>query len=143
MLTSLLPSPPPADGAGGAGDRDVTPPPAAAAAAGEAPAAASPAAAAVAAARGWQRRGQWQGRRRQEYQGMNKRVCACNDLKQKPLFKLVQSMQRFLKRTKISPPCPPARQSLVPQVYTSPPPRPAPRGRAARLSVHGQLQTVY
>ena len=108
MLTSLLPSPPPADGAGGAGDLDVTPSPAAAAAAGKAPAASSPAAAAVAAARGWQRRGQWQGRRRQEYQGMNKRVCACNDLKQKPL--LVQSMQRFQKSTEIGrPPCPPHR----------------------------------
>ena len=50
----------------------------------------------------------WQGRRGQEYQGMNKRVCACNDLKLKPL--LVQSMQRFQKRTKIGRrPGPPAR----------------------------------
>ena len=70
----------------------------------EAPAAALPAAAAAAA--GGKRGGQWQGRRGQEYQGMNKRVCACNDLKQKPL--LVQSMQRFQKRTKIArPPRPP------------------------------------
>ncbi len=35
---------------------------------------------------------------------MNKRVCACNDLKLKPL--LMQSMQRFQKRTKIAPPPP-------------------------------------
>ena len=36
--------------------------------------------------RGWQTEGPWQGRRGQEYQGMNKRVCACNDLKLKPLL---------------------------------------------------------
>jgi len=32
---------------------------------------------------------------------MNKRVCACNDLKQLPL--IVHAMQRFQKRTKIGP----------------------------------------
>ena len=56
--------------------------------------------------RGWQRGGPWQGRRGQEYQGMNNEFV--HDLKQKPL--LVQSMQRFQKRTKIGrPPGPPAR----------------------------------
>jgi hypothetical protein len=58
--------------------------------------------------RGWQRGGPRQRRRGQGCQGMNKRVSACNDLKLKP--RLVQSMQRFQKRTKIGRrPGPPAR----------------------------------
>jgi hypothetical protein len=50
---------------------------------------------------------------------MNKRICACNDLKQLPL--IVQVMQRFQKRTKIgwrqdtaSPPLPRANPVNVP-----------------------------
>ncbi len=55
---------------------------------------------------GWQTES-WQGSRGQGYQRMNKRVCACNDLKQLPL--IVNAMQRFQKRTKIGrrPPPPP------------------------------------
>ena len=64
--------------------------------------------------RGWQRGEPCQGRPRgQGYQGMNKRVCACNDLKPRPL--LVQAMLRFQKRTKIAPPPgPPARRKCRP-----------------------------
>jgi hypothetical protein len=56
---------------------------------------------------GWQTES-WQGSRRQGCHKMNKRVCACNDLKQSP--RIVHAMQRCQKRTKIGRRTPPPAQ---------------------------------